>query len=83
MSLSQFTWFGDQVGIQISGMCPSANRSKRDNRLVMGNLDDLSDEEGDGNSVTDGGSRRSDAILASQSRNNKLLESVDSNPFEA
>lgn len=46
----------------------------------MGNLDDLSDEEGDRNSITDFGSRRSDAMIAS--RNNKALESVDSNPFE-
>lgn len=30
VSLSQITWFGDHVAIQITGMCPSANRSKAD-----------------------------------------------------
>ena len=30
ISLSQWTWFGDQVAIQISGLCPSSNRSRRD-----------------------------------------------------
>ena len=26
ISLSQISWFGDQVGIQISGICPISNR---------------------------------------------------------
>ena len=30
VSLSQITWFGDHVAIQITGMCPAANRSKED-----------------------------------------------------
>ena len=30
ISLSQITWFGDHVAIQVTGMCPAANRSKED-----------------------------------------------------
>lgn len=35
IGLSQLSWFGDQIGIMISGICPSSNRSPSDVDYIL------------------------------------------------
>ena len=40
IGVSLVTWFGDDLALQISGMCPNTNRDERDIKFMLGQAEE-------------------------------------------